>query len=417
MLMAMTMLVCSLTGCVGMEAKFSINSDGSGTFSMFAGMTEDGYIAAAGLEGSELPADFLSLFPEKLEYNGKVYYGETQSETFTNLDELNALLKDEEAEQDMSAFVFEKVDGGYILTIDTSEDIVSEEDVATQTGSEMTTEEELAAVKAIMEEMALIVEINYPDGTISKLDKRGNVPGLTQVSDSCYRIDLMAFSMAETGIESLQFALMDGDGKVEVPTEEPKENPKEEIEEDTTAPFVPFKDVFEGDWYYNSVTKMAKKGVVNGVGNDLFMPNDTLTYAQFSQMIYNTLPAHTLVYHDYWAYVAVENAVNNGFIKSLGEITPENYDVPINREEAIVALYRVINSEMNFGKPIEEYTTVGSYDIPDFADISPEYMKEVKDSYLIGLTHGSDELGSFYPKRSLTRAEMCQLFYNIMNDK
>ncbi len=403
-LMAMIILVSALTGCVGMDINITLNSDGSGTVSIFAGLTEEGYIEAAGLEGSELPTGFLDQFPEKYEYNDRVYYGESQAEEFSTIDELNDFLNDEEAENDMSAFSFEKVDGGYILTIDTSEEIVSEEDVATQTGSEILTEEDRADVEAIMEEMAVVIEINYPQGKISALDKSGDVPGLTQVSESCYRIDVVAFSKAKTGIQSLKFALMDDESKID------------DILEASDA-FVPFKDVHKTAWYYNPVTQMAKKGVVNGVGEGLFKPDNTLTYAQFCQMVYNTTGINPLVEHEYWAYTAIESAVKNGFIKSLGDITPKNYDVPINREEAIVALYRVINSEMNFGKAIEDYETVASYDIPDLEDISPEYLDEVRDAYLIGLTHGSDATGTFYPKKSLTRAEMCQLFYNIIEGK
>ena len=58
----------------------------------------------------------------------------------------------------------------------------------------------------------------------------------------------------------------------------------------------------------------------------------------------------------------------------------------------------------------EDYDKVS---IPDVADIDPMYVNDIKTAYSVGLCHGKDTDGTFYPKSSITRAEVCQLFYNI----
>ncbi len=393
LIVAVVMLVSLLTGCVCANLSITVNKDGSSAIAIYSGFTKEGVAIISGVDVTEITDDVLSDF-QQYEYNNKTYYGETQDVTFANIDELNGYFKAQGAEQNINVFSFEKTDGGYIMNIDLTGNQSLEDTVASEMGSEATDELTDAEVKEILKEMVVIIEINYPEGKVSRLDRRGNVPGLTQVTDSCYRIDLIEFSLAETEIDFLKFALTDGEAEV---------------------PAVKFDDVPESEWYYTAISEIAASGVVKGVGDNKFNPEGTLTYAEFCQMVYNTTGINPLVEHGYWAYVAIENALNNGFIKSLGDITEENYDVPINREEAIAALYRVINSERNFGKPVAEYKTVESYNIPDIAEISSQYAEEIKAAYQLGLTKGSDDLGTFYPKNSLTRAEMCQLFYNIMN--
>lgn len=51
--------------------------------------------------------------------------------------------------------------------------------------------------------------------------------------------------------------------------------------------------------------------------------------------------------------------------------------------------------------------------IPDVDDISPIYLSDVKSAYVVGLCSGVDDKGTFNPKANITRAEVCQLFYNV----
>lgn len=51
--------------------------------------------------------------------------------------------------------------------------------------------------------------------------------------------------------------------------------------------------------------------------------------------------------------------------------------------------------------------------IPDAANIAPGYLNDIKVAYKVGICNGVDSAGTFNPKANITRAEVCQLFYNI----
>lgn len=48
----------------------------------------------------------------------------------------------------------------------------------------------------------------------------------------------------------------------------------------------PFSDVGSGDWYYDGVTWAAANGIVAGMGDGIFAPNDKLTREQFAAILY-----------------------------------------------------------------------------------------------------------------------------------
>ena len=55
--------------------------------------------------------------------------------------------------------------------------------------------------------------------------------------------------------------------------------------------------------------------------------------------------------------------------------------------------------------------------IPDLEQISPTYRDDIIAAYQMGLVHGNDSAGTFAPKTYLTRASICQIFYNIRWEK
>lgn len=56
----------------------------------------------------------------------------------------------------------------------------------------------------------------------------------------------------------------------------------------TTTPSGYFSDVPYGTWYYDAVMKASALGIVNGYGNNVFGPNDKVTYDQFLMMLKRT---------------------------------------------------------------------------------------------------------------------------------
>ena len=100
------------------------------------------------------------------------------------------------------------------------------------------------------------------------------------------------------------------------------------MEGNPTAGSGSYTDVSSGDWYYNAVRWATSAGVVNGVGDNTFAPNDPLTREQMAVMLY----AYA-VYKGYdtaastaaesfndsgeisgWALTAMNWAVDNGLL-------------------------------------------------------------------------------------------------------
>jgi hypothetical protein len=57
-------------------------------------------------------------------------------------------------------------------------------------------------------------------------------------------------------------------------------------------------------------------------------------------------------------------------------------------------------------------TSITELNIPDYYSIDEAYRNDILFAYQAGLSHGSDDKGTFNPKSTLTRAELCQLLYN-----
>lgn len=60
------------------------------------------------------------------------------------------------------------------------------------------------------------------------------------------------------------------------------------VEEKPTTPETKetFKDVKKGDWYFEAVEYVAKKGLMNGTGNDMFSPNAATTRGMIVTILY-----------------------------------------------------------------------------------------------------------------------------------
>ncbi len=67
----------------------------------------------------------------------------------------------------------------------------------------------------------------------------------------------------------------------------------------------------------------------------------------------------------------------------------------------------------NYRASVVRAPNASEVNIPDVEDIDAAYLHPVKTAYAMGLCTGVDAQGTFLPKHNITRAEVCQLFYNI----
>lgn len=169
----------------------------------------------------------------------------------------------------------------------------------------------------------------------------------------------------------------------------------------------PFTDVKSSDWFSPAVSAMAEGGLVAGVGNNRFSPNENMSIAAFSTIMCRAMGLDTSSSNSYWGYGAVQKSIEAGYIANHGAITPAVYDQPISREEAIAGMTKLK------GITKESPWTWTLADIPDGASISPQYQEAVVKAYNMAICTGVDKDGTFVPKSNLTRAQVAQLFFNV----
>src|SRR5690606_31441415 len=144
-----------------------------------------------------------------------------------------------------------------------------------------------------------------------------------------------------------------------------------------------FVDVPSTHWAYNAIRTLAAKGVINGVNESSFAPNETITRADFIVMLMRALglsarsdqaAAFTDVDRDAYYYDAIVKAQQLGIVNGYptGEFKPNQQ---IERQEMFVMAYKAIQR-------VEELRLSLAHDdaaLERFADASSiaSYAKEI----------------------------------------
>ena len=193
-----------------------------------------------------------------------------------------------------------------------------------------------------------------------------------------------------------------------------------------------FEDVLPTDWFYNSVKYMIGKGSVSGYGNDMFMPNNNVTRAEFASILFNTvMPKGQLA--DKVQREALKEGID--YEKELEKINPTYWG---NKVIAISEYYGMIDVEHSMADWSKEITraemaqlavqtaekvngeslTVATDIKERIADYNivrliPQY-EEIAKAYTAGIIAG-DNNGVFNPLGTATRAEACVVVRNLVD--
>lgn len=170
-----------------------------------------------------------------------------------------------------------------------------------------------------------------------------------------------------------------------------------------------FTDVPSNHWASSFINEMAEGGLINGYGGGVFGPEDNFNIDQMATIICAALGAPQKNQNGYWAYGAVEYCINTlKCLPSRGEITAANYAVPCTRELA----YYMLMTSLGVGPDATATpnNTLLPSDIPDYADITPDYQQAVMKAYKAGLTVGTDSKLTFQPQALLNRAQAATMF-------
>lgn len=182
---------------------------------------------------------------------------------------------------------------------------------------------------------------------------------------------------------------------------------------------VSYPDVDSGAWYAGAVSEATLRGLMEGLEDGRFAPEENLTRAQLTAMLSRlhtafgeALPergqgaAFSDVAEDAWYAAPVHWAASLGVVSGYdGRFSPNDN---ITRQDAVAILCRYAAAT---GRD-----TAGKADISGFTDggdIAPYAVEPVRWAVSAGLLTGYDHALS--PRDSLTRAEAAALMIRFMN--
>ncbi len=160
-----------------------------------------------------------------------------------------------------------------------------------------------------------------------------------------------------------------------------------------------FHDLVLGSGYEDAVRYVLSHGIMRGTSGTTFAPDQTLTYAQLCQIIYNMAGASEMLGGTTWYTAAMVWCQENGITLGSAEAAP---NAAVSREEAAGFLYRYA---AYLGKETQE-GSVGAF--TDADSITPELLPAVSWAVGKGILTGQTQT-ALEPDGSLTRAEIAEM--------
>ena len=174
------------------------------------------------------------------------------------------------------------------------------------------------------------------------------------------------------------------------------------------AAWEPFADAAPGDWFYGDLVYVYENGLMDGVSETLFAPDGAVTRGMIVTILHrleggpvvNYLMPFTDVAEGAWYAEAVRWAASEGIVTGVSE-TAFAPDEPITREQFAAILWRYAKYK-GHDVSIGESTNILSY--TDFAEISEYAIPAMQWACGEGIITGSGE-GVLNPRGGASRTE------------
>lgn len=163
------------------------------------------------------------------------------------------------------------------------------------------------------------------------------------------------------------------------------------------AASVKFTDVPDSHWAASSITEMADKGIMSGIGNNLFAPSNTLTGAEFVTMIVRHFYEDKLGTEGEKWYSEFMDAAKSANILTGTSITAEDV---INRYDMSQLMYNVLKAEGITTSSLSDTSKVA-----DWSAVPSTYRDAVSVCYNMGMLSGIDSKGTFNGNGVMDRAQ------------
>ena len=172
----------------------------------------------------------------------------------------------------------------------------------------------------------------------------------------------------------------------------------------------PFSDVTENNWFFDAVKYVNQSGIINGVSDNKFAPNENTSRAMIAQILYNIADKPTVTANTPFADVKANswysNAINWAYQNNIITGTSDNTFSPdnaITREALAVILYRYSGSPKTDGN-LDKY--IDANEISTWAKDAFTWAVEN------GLITGVDD-NTLNPKGNSTRAQVATIFMRL----
>lgn len=186
---------------------------------------------------------------------------------------------------------------------------------------------------------------------------------------------------------------------------------------DTSVPTGIFADLPDSHWASAYVRNLADKGIISGVGENNFAPDNYITREEFVKILVSALgiPAADKLNDSFsdadenaWYYPYVAAAYNAGILSGCGDGTL-GVGRNITREDMSVLVVKALESS---GRSLESDFELNFTDNEQISDYAKESIRLLKG---MGIVSG-DENNLFCPKEPLTRAQAATVVYMSLNE-
>ena len=175
-----------------------------------------------------------------------------------------------------------------------------------------------------------------------------------------------------------------------------------------------YADVDPTAWYYDAADYVLSNGLMNGIGNDLFAPNDTTTRAMIVTILWRmegkpAAPVNSFkdIARGQWYTEAIDWAASSGIVNGYGDIFDPMGE--ITREQFMTILWRYAQYK---GYPVG--ASDNSLTGMDASSVSAYAVSAMQWALNTGVMHSEE--GKLLPKTVATRAYAASFFYEFIRN-
>ena len=190
-----------------------------------------------------------------------------------------------------------------------------------------------------------------------------------------------------------------------------------------TIPAIAYPDVAKDHWAAKQIEILTEKGVIVGYPDGTFKPDENVSRAEFASMAIKALgQEHTTVAQPvkftdiepgFWAYDSIQKALYFDLISCPPEGQPFRPDDTVTRAESISVAVNALTTEQISDFKAKEVLSKKFTDVKEVPEwfVIPAGKAEILDMLV---TAPSQDKKKIEANRPATRAEVCAILYNMM---